>query len=227
MKNVLAFLTSLSENNNKEWFDAHRAQWKQVQAEFNTFAQQLIDGVAAFDPSVSGLTIKDCTYRLNRDTRFSPDKTPYKTHVGVFIAPKGKKSGYAGYYFHLEPHGGRLAGYSLMAVGVHCPEPVILKSIREEIVDHGTDLVQAIAQSNGFTLNTDEPKLKRTPKGFPTDTEFDEILKLKNISIEKPIEQATLQSSDILEQTIAEFKTTLPFIQMINRAIHFAYEEMM
>lgn len=67
------------------------------------FTAKAIDGIAAFDPSVRGLTVKDCTWRIYRDTRFSPDKTPYKTHMGAFVAPRGKKGGYSGYYFHVEP----------------------------------------------------------------------------------------------------------------------------
>ena len=215
MKNVLSFLKLLSENNNKVWFDAHRSQWKEVQKEFNVFT------------SVRGLTIRDCTYRINRDTRFSNDKTPYKTHMGAFIAPKGKKSGYAGYYFHLEPDGGGFVGNSLMSAGVYCPEPIVLRSVRDEILDNGAELVRVIGNSNGFILNYDEPKLKRTPKGFPANTEFDEMLKLKNLIVSKPIESDFLQSNDLLERTIAEFKTTEPFLSILNRAIKFAYEEMM
>lgn len=227
MEHVLSFLKLLRDNNSKEWFDRHRSQWKEVQIEFNNFAQQLIESIAEFDPSVSGLTIRDCTYRINRDIRFSNDKTPYKTHLGVYIAPKGKKSGYGGYYFHLEPAGSEFVGNCLMSVGVYCPEATVLKSIREEIVDNGTQLIKTIGSSSGFILNMDEPKLKRTPKGFQTGTEFDEILKLKNFLINKPIDNSLLVSGDLLEKTIAEFKTTEPFLRILNRAVNFAHEEMM
>lgn len=102
MKQVVEFLTLLHENNDKAWFDSHKEMYKRALSCFEVFTAKLIDGIAAFDPSVRGLTVKDCTWRIYRDTRFSPDKTPYKTHMGAFVAPRGKKGGYSGYYFHVE-----------------------------------------------------------------------------------------------------------------------------
>ena len=96
MKQVVEFLTLLHENNDKAWFDSHKEMYKRALSCFEEFTAKLIDGIAAFDPSVRGLTVKDCTWRIFRDTRFSPDKTPYKTHMGAFVAPRGKKGGYSG-----------------------------------------------------------------------------------------------------------------------------------
>ena len=101
MKKVIAFLRTLRENNNTEWFHAHRREYEEAKDSFSQFARRLIEETGRFDESVAGLELKDCTYRINRDIRFSADKSPYKTHFGVFIAPGGKKSGRAGYYFHL------------------------------------------------------------------------------------------------------------------------------
>ena len=69
---------------------------------FDSFTEQLILGIQSFDSNINNLSVKDCTYRIYRDARFSKDKTPYKTHMGAFISPNGKKSGYSGYYFHIE-----------------------------------------------------------------------------------------------------------------------------
>lgn len=226
MDRVLNFLTRLKENNTKEWFDLHRSEWKEVRAVFNIFTEGLIDGISSFDLSVKGLSISDCTYRINRDTRFSHDKTPYKTYMGAYIAPRGKKSGYAGYYFHVEPEGGGFIGDSSLSPGLYMPEPVILRSIRDEIFDNGAELLKSIENSNGFFLNHDS-KLKRTPKGFPTASEFDDLLKLKNFFIDKPMSNSFLLSENLLENTLREFETTTPFITILNRAVKFAYEEMM
>ena len=103
MKEVIDFFRRLHDDNTREWFDAHRAEWTRVKGRFADFTGQLIEGIASFDPEVRGLRPQDCTYRIARDTRFSPDKSPYKTYIGAYIAPKGKKSGFAGYYFHIEP----------------------------------------------------------------------------------------------------------------------------
>ena len=102
MEEILRFLDDVLHNNNRPWFQEHKNQFLKAQANFNALAEQIIDGVQKFDDNCKGLTLKDCTYRFYRDTRFSPDKRPYKTHFGVFVCPEGKKSMLAGYYFHLE-----------------------------------------------------------------------------------------------------------------------------
>lgn len=226
MKRVLDFLKLLRDNNSKEWFDEHRWEWKEVQQVFNTFTEELIEGIASFDPSVRGVNVRECTYRINRDTRFSRDKTPYKTHMGAYIAPKGKKSGYAGYYFHVEPEGNGFTGDSQLAAGLYMPEAVILRSVRDEIFDNGAQMEEAISMADGFTLNQDY-KLKRTPKGFPLESEFDEMLKLKFFFMEKPIDNAFLLSDNLLERSLSHFETTMPFLSILNRAVQFGYEEMM
>ena len=89
MKEVIDFFRRLHDDNTREWFDAHRAEWTRVKGRFADFTGQLIGGIASFDPEVRGLRPQDCTYRIARDTRFSPDKSPYKTYIGAYIAPKG------------------------------------------------------------------------------------------------------------------------------------------
>ena len=85
MEEILTFLDDVLHNNNRPWFQEHKKQYQQAQANFNALAEQIIAGVQKFDDNCKGLTLKDCTYRFYRDTRFSPDKRPYKTHFGVFL----------------------------------------------------------------------------------------------------------------------------------------------
>ena len=82
MKDVICFLEQLERNNNREWFQAHKSDYLAAQEQFNALAEQIIAGIARFDKSIQGLCAKDCTYRIYRDTRFSADKSPYKTHIG-------------------------------------------------------------------------------------------------------------------------------------------------
>ena len=171
MRSVVDFLSALASNNNREWFAAHKAEYRQAEAQFGEFALGVIDGIAAFDDSVRGLGLRDCTYRIYRDTRFSADKTPYKTNMGVFVAPHGKKAGYAGYYLHIEP-----SAESFLWAGSHMPSPVVLRSIREEIIDNGEAIERAIAGSHGFELCRDR-SLQRNPKGFPAGNRYDEWLR--------------------------------------------------
>ena len=100
--NIIRFLNELRANNNKNWFDANRKWYEDVKSDFFEFSKKLIIEVSKFDSRINNLDIKDCTYRINRDIRFSNDKSPYKTHFGTFICPKGKKSGFGGYYFHID-----------------------------------------------------------------------------------------------------------------------------
>ncbi len=225
MKNVVDFLLQLQQNNNKTWFDAHRSQYQEAQAEFHTFVEQLIEGIARFDPTVAGLTVKDCTYRIYRDTRFSPDKTPYKSHMGAYVCRGGKKSGYAGYYFHVEPSGRGMLGGNLLSAGLYCAEPKVVKSVREEIDDHGAELEAAICAATGFTLCRDNA-LKRVPAGFPADHPYAEYLKLKDVLLEKSFDNKQLLAGHLLERTLEDFHRTIPFINQLNRAVEYAFEEM-
>ena len=215
MKEVIDFFRRLHDNNDRAWFDAHRTEWAHVKGCFAAFTEQLIAGIAEFDPTVRGLRVQDCTYRIARDTRFSPDKSPYKTYIGAYIAPKGKKSGFAGYYFHIEPCCDSLVWSNLLSAGLYCPEPVVLRSVREEILDNGAEIAAAIRKAKGFAI-VEENKLKRVPTGFPADSEYAE-----------KITEEFLLSDDLLERTLAEFRRTQPFIAILNRAVQFAYEEMM
>ena len=93
MQTIIDFLRQLAANNNREWFTAHKDECKAAQAQFGAWVEGLAQRMAADDPTLAGLTARDMTYRIYRDTRFSHDKTPYKTHMGAFICRGGKKSG--------------------------------------------------------------------------------------------------------------------------------------
>ena len=102
----------------------------------------------------------------------------------------------------------------------------VLRSVREEILDNGAEIAAAIRKAKGFAI-VEENKLKRVPTGFPADSEYAEMLKLKDFYIAKKITEEFLLSEDLLERTLAEFRRTQPFIAILNRAVQFAYEEMM
>lgn len=226
MRETIAFLRELAANNNKQWFDANRARYRVLRTRFEEFTAELIDGIGTFDAEVRGLTPKDCIFRINRDTRFSNDKSPYKTHFSTYICPHGKKSGYAGYYFHVEPEGDGMIGHSLLASGAVCIPPIVLKSIREEILDNGEQMLASIAAAKGFEVDRTY-SLKRTPTGFPTGTPYDDLLKLKDVCLGRPMSEEELCRADLLPRTIEAFRSTHPFIAQVNRAIQYAYEEMM
>ena len=124
---TLTFLKGLKKNNNKPWFDANRKKYEASKADFISFVDNTISAITKFDPAVSSLKAKDCIFRINRDIRFSKDKSPYKSNMGAYINPGGKKINTPGYYFHCEP------GQSFAAGGLYIPEPGVLAKIRQEI----------------------------------------------------------------------------------------------
>lgn len=226
MEEVIDFLRRLHANNDRTWFEAHRREWAHVKGLVADFTGHLIEGIASFDPSVGGLRVQDCTYRIARDTRFSPDKRPYKSHIGVYVAPKGKKSGYAGYYFHIEPCPEKPDWCNMLSAGLYCMVPEILRSVREEILDNGDGMLRAVRAATGFRLY-EENRLKRVPTGFPADSPHAELLKLKDFFIQKPIDEEFLLSDDLLERTVEEFRSTYGLVHILNRAVQYAYDEMM
>ena len=87
---IMQFLRDITENNNRTWFQLHHDEYLAAKEEFERQIPMVIGRIAEFDPSVAHLTVRDVTYRFYRDTRFSPDKSPYKRHLGAYIAAHGK-----------------------------------------------------------------------------------------------------------------------------------------
>lgn len=230
IREALAFLEEVRLNNNKAWMDRNRDRYKLHRGRFEHWVEALVDRISAFDPSVAGLTAKECTYRMNRDIRFSADKSPYKTHFSAFIAPRGKSSGLAGYYLHIEPQGEGTStiGHSILAAGQVCLPPVILRSIREEIIDNGEEMLRNIRAAEGFYLDEGN-KLKRLPVGFEMSkgSTVEELLKLKDHCLVLDLKEEELLSDDFEEQLLARFRSAKPYIDQLNRAIQYGYEEMM
>jgi len=234
MKDIIPFLKELAKNNNKEWFLANKPRYQAIQAELKMFTEDLIAGIAKFDPAIGALTAKNCAFRIYRDTRFSANKTPYKTHIGIFICKGGKNSGNAGYYFHIEPKGDEVTGSngwlggSLLATGLYAPEPIILRSVREDILSNGENFVKTIKAAKGFYWDDDkESKLTRPPKGFPADSPYIEYIKQKSFSLMQEFDEKMLaDSKKLVDFCVKEFKKTKPYMDHINNAVDFAREEM-
>lgn len=215
---TLKFLTALKKNNNKPWFDAHRAQYEAARIDFQNFIQLVIEALGKSDPSVAGLTARDCLFRINRDIRFSNDKTPYKTNFGASIKPGGRKSGLSGYYFHLEP-GGSFAGG-----GLWMPDNAALKKMRQEIDYNWEEFGAIMGEKNfrktfGDLYRGEGISLSTTPKGYERDNPAIEYLKLKSFIAEQSLADDELTKATLHKKTVTAFETIQPFIHFINRAI--------
>jgi uncharacterized protein (TIGR02453 family) len=224
MKEVLHFLRELQKHNERSWFIEHKAEYQRMQARFNTLVDEVILEISRYDSTVSRLTAKDCTYRIYRDVRFSDDKSPYKTHLGAFICPGGKKSGYSGYYFQIGTGGDRFPDAHMLAAGDYCCDPQVLKLLREDIADGDGDFDRIVKSAAPlFSIDT-EDSLKRNPKGYAADAPYSEYLRLKSFCLVATVSD-DFWLSDHLPQRIADaFRPTKPFLDYINRAVAFAKE---
>jgi len=226
METAFCFLRELIANNNKEWFETNRQYYKDAQNEFNTFIDRLIVEIRSFDPSIGNITAKDCIYRIYRDVRFSNDKTPYKNHLGAYIVKGGRKSPLGGYYFHVEPTDAGYLNNSMWAGGIYNPDAQTLKAIRTDIYEH-IEEYKTIIHNKNFT-NTftwfDGNKLTTAPKGFPKDFPDIEFIKRKDYTYYRNINEKTLLSDQLLDESIKVFKAMVPFNRFMNRAILFHSE---
>lgn len=222
MDTIIAYLRQLEANNNKPWFDAHKGEYQEARAYFNAIVEKLIAGIMEFDPSVRGVGIKESTYRIHKDMRFSKDGLPYKTHFGAYICRGGKKSGYSGYYFHIGTGSGEeYPCKSFLAVGNYYMEPKVLKIVREDI-ELGAGDFDKIIQGLHPSLSLDQDqKLKRAPLGFDAQGPYIEHIKLKNFCLSGAYDDSNLDIAEILEV----FKSAKPFLDYINRAIEYSREE--
>jgi uncharacterized protein (TIGR02453 family) len=215
---TLKFLKELKKNNNKPWFDAHRKQYEAAKNDFEYFIQSVLDKHSKNDADLKELTAKKCVFRINRDVRFSKDKSPYKTNFGASMDKGGKKSGLAGYYFHLEP------GKSFIGGGLWMPQPDALKKVRQEI-DYCFDEFKKITTAKKFKtvyneLYTGEGvQLSKVPQGFEKDNPAAEYLKFKSWLVLTDLSDSMLTSKDLVKKTVDAFSVLQPFIKFLNRPL--------
>lgn len=223
MKDVMTFLNGVLMNNNRPWFQENKDLYLKAQERINNMTVELIEGISKFDTSVKNLSVSDCTYRIYRDIRFSPDKRPYKTHMGIYVCPNGKKSGLAGYYLHFEGEDAEYLGCNGLFTGLWNPDKNALKNIREDICYDGAAFEKAIEKAKNFTLDT-SCSLSKTPKDFPKDSPYDYLLRLKQYNLVQTLPEGMLYSDNLIEWALEEFKTSLEFNQLLNRAVMFSEE---
>ena len=177
--------------------------------------QDLIGRISLFDPEVAGLEAKDCLFRIYRDIRFSPDKTPYKCHFAAYISQGGRASERGGYYIHLEPGGCLLSG------GVWCPPPALLKKLRQDIYDHIEEFTAIIEEptfKKTFPVLEGE-MLKRMPAGYPMDSPYGYIMKHKDFSVVSYKPDNFFYAKNWMDKAVDDFKLLLPFNRFLNYTV--------
>ena len=219
MKEILQFLTELSCNNNREWFQEHKDWYRDCQQRFEQFTADWLERLVEIDPEIKGLQPKDCIWRIYRDVRFSHDKRPFKEWFGVFPAAKGgKKSDRGGYYIHIQP------GKCMFAGGMWCPNKDFLRAVRREILANYDEVEDIFANpmTNKYFQDFDtEQMLKKVPQGFPADFEHADWLKRKAYTFSTPLTDDEVCAPDFLDKVIEISRAAKP----INDFLNYTFEE--
>ena len=217
-RSTIKFLKDLKKNNNKPWFEKNRKVYEEAKADFAKFIQAVIDQLGKKDTSIKNLVAKDCMFRINRDVRFSKDKSPYKSNFGASINKGGRKGeNTAGYYFQVQPERNFAGG------GIWMPEPNELKKVRQEIDYNFTDFKKIIGSKKFKSVYGDldrsaEFLLIRVPKGYEPDNPAADYLKLKSFVAISFFSDADLTSKDLVKKTVAAFEALQPLIEFINNS---------
>lgn len=207
------FLTELSANNNRDWFQQNKIRHDEARNNVLEFIGQVIKGLSIKDNTIPpGLEAKNCVMRIYRDVRFSKDKTPYKTNFGAGISQQGKNFNGPGYYLHIHPVQSFLAG------GCWLPEADMLKSIRQEIDYNGQDF-RTIIENEDFKEYFGKPgteyKLKTVPKGYSIDHPEIEYLKLKSFTFSHILSPSELAATSAVQKVIDGFGKLYPFMAFL------------
>ena len=216
---LTAFLSELHANNNKEWFEAHRAEYQLLRTQFTDLVQDVLAGLARVDPQMAHVKPEQGIFRINRDVRFSADKSPYKTQFSASLSPLGRKIESPGYYLQLN-HLGEL----MIGGGMYMPIPDQLAAIRGYIVAKPQKLTTVLASPafvKLFPKGIEGEQLKRPPKGFDETAPHLDHLKRKSFIVSRAVrlsETATV-SKNVLPTIATGFAAMTPFIDWLRAAM--------
>lgn len=219
IRDLVQFLSELSENNNRAWFVMNKPRYDILRAEFLELVTRLIADIAKFDPAVADCNPKKALFRINRDMRFSHDKSPYKTTFSAAITSSGLKKpsqgGGPAYYFHIDAN-----GTLLIAGGEYMPPPDRLRNIRLQVIDDAAGFGKVLKNRKlnaTFGGLNQEGKLSRPPKGFDADAPHIESIKLKSFiawtetSLKKKI------PANLEKEIVPVFKDAYPLISWLRQ----------
>lgn len=207
---LIIFLKGIKQNNDKQWYDAHKDEYKRLRIEFTQLIEELRDNVAQFDPVVAKAqrlgkpTTK--VFRIHRDARFAKNKLKYKVNMSGFVSADIKSDSEPAYYLSIQPE-----GYSFVGGGIFMPERLVLSDIRDKIekhpktiakIDHDEELRREFPDG----LSRDQA-LKTAPRGHDIGHEAIEYLRLQSFTVGKNIPDAELTNPAFIEHVIRSFKS--------------------
>lgn len=217
-KDSLEFLEDLKNNNNRDWFLENKKRYEVFKKDYHQLVADFLDAMKPLDPSLEMLEVKNGTFRINRDIRFSKDKSPYKSHLGVWLSSGTKGHNRAGYYVHIEK------GASFIAGGFYAPEAADLKKVRKEIAYFHEDLEELLDEKNfkkefGDFDRNEKSMLKNAPRDYEKDHPAIELLKLKSFETSQPFDISDVTKKDFVSKMSKKLILLKPLNEFINRAL--------
>lgn len=212
---IFTYLKKLKKNNSKAWFDENRAEYDRARGLFEGFIDQMIDAVVVND-GTRVVSARDCMFRLNRDVRFSKDKSPYKTNFSAVVGPGGRKSTDSGYYVSLEP-----GNQSMIAGGMHMPTPDQLARFREAVAADSTPLRKIVAARKFKEMFGDlhGSRLATAPKGYDKGHPDIDLLRLKEVTVVHQIDDVDVVKPQFLRHAVKVCSAMGPFLDYLSASL--------
>lgn len=210
------FFRQLAANNNREWFAAHKPLYLELRQLWEADIDRLIGYMSAWEPRLSHLTAKTTAYRIYRDTRFSPDKTPFKTYFSAAFSQYGKSTHRACYYLHMDG-----ASENGLYGGMWCPDSDMLRKIRKAIVDNIEEFEEIV---NAPSMREAFPQwvgatLKTVPKGYDRNHPLAHYLRMKDYGRFAPLSPETFFDPSWPEIVAERFGKVKPFVEFLNYSL--------
>ena len=217
-KDSLKFLEDLKANNNRDWFLENKKRYEAYKKDYHQLVADFLIVMKPLDASLEMLEVKNCTFRINRDIRFSKDKSPYKDHMGIWLSGGSKGNNRAGYYIHIAKEASFIAG------GFYCPEADDLKKIRREIAFFYEDLEEILANKEfskvfGYFDKNESNVLKNPPRGYEKDHPAIEYLKLKSFETSQKFDLEEILQPDFVAKMCQRLLLLKPLNDFMNRAV--------
>lgn len=213
----LNFFMELAPNNNKDWFDENRKRYHEyVKEPFDHFVADLITEMSEEDKSLAGLEAKNCIFRINRDIRFSKDKTPYKLNRSAAISKGGRKDmTNPGLYFEFTPEHARIY------TGAYQPQKEHLQAIREEIANNLSKFDKIISDKEFVEVfgEVHGEKNARLPKELKDAGDKQPLIYNKNFYIYHTMPAETILKDDLINQILEPYRVAKPFIEFLRKPL--------
>lgn len=217
-QSILSFLKDLSANNTKEWFEDNKKRYEIMKEAYHDLAGKLLIEMKKADPTLQSLEVKNCVFRIHKDVRFSKDKSPYKTALGMIFTPFGKKMQLGGYYLHLEDNASFAGG------GLYMPPNDLVKKIRSEMINFKEDFLKIVNDKNFVSTYSDLDKspqfmLVKPPKDVSPDDPIADYLRLKSFTTGKKVDNKSIDKGDFIKNCTNDLMVLHDMVHFLNRGI--------